>query len=60
METLTWQEVLNTLQNLTPEQLNQPVTVRDADGDTQHLSGMMMETWRMNNGDFVSVPVLVL
>lgn len=58
METLTWQEVLNNLQNLTPEQLNQPASVIDTDGDAQHFYGMMMETWRTENGDYLSVPVL--
>jgi len=62
METLTWQEVLNTLQNLTSEQLTQPVTVRDADGDTQHLSNLCFidEFWSVENDEFVSFPVLVL
>lgn len=55
--TVTWRQVLNQLQNLSPEQLNQSVQIVDADGDSTHVSGMRMEMFILN-GETVIFPVL--
>jgi hypothetical protein len=53
----TWQDVMNTIQNMSPEQMNQPVRVNDCDGDSMTVNGISMETWRVN-GHCVQVPVM--
>jgi hypothetical protein len=55
--TFTWQDVLNHLQTLTPEQLNNEVQVDVAGGDYMTLSGLTTETHFRNGHSPVDVPV---
>ena len=58
MNCFTWQDVLNHLQNLTPEQLNQPVQCYVRGGDYMTFDGVTTETVFNRNGQTVDVPVL--
>lgn len=55
--TFTWQDVLNHLQTLTPEQLNNEVQVYVSGGDYMTLSGLTTETVFRAGHSPVDVPV---